>query len=296
MAAASPAMKRSPAEATREQRAVAAKRLKNWVPEVGPANPSHVDAFLLAKMQSQRVSLKTVLAIIQQQECSAERSSSQDTSFYLVPRSHFPNGPTTEVKMWMVTKDELDERFEVYDDGTDYDYMYVFSDACPREPLGKWANKLTFKLKMARSLRVPAAEAVAAVVDHIQEAASSSTAKAEGRAADKAASANDGGEPAPAQPPRSKKNLKRCLSTTSSDEEEKTFTEIITQCTEAAAAGRIYSTDHANCHTVHFWATSVARALPSHNGDKDSEDNSCHAAVRESFGKLLTKLLLNSES
>ena len=89
--------------------------------------------------------------------------------------------------------------------------------------------------------------------------------------------------------------MKLHLSTTSSDEEEKTFTEIIRQCTEAAAADRIYSTDHANCHTVHFWATSVARALPKHKGEQEEEDNSCHAAVRESFGKLLTKLLLNSK-
>jgi hypothetical protein len=212
-------------------------------------------------MQNQRVTLPTVLALIDQQECSAERSLSQDTKFWLVPRSHFPKGPTAEVKIWMVTKEELEKRFEVYDGGADYDNVYIFSDACPRQPLGIWANQLTFKLKMAKTFRAPAAAKAAAVQDQTKEAASSSTDK------DKAADANDGGETAPAEPPRSKRNLQRHLSATSSDDEEKTFTEIIRQCTEAAAAGRIYSTDQANCHTVHFWATSVASALPAREGE-----------------------------
>ena len=48
-------------------RAMAQKRLKTWVPEVNPDDHSHIDAYLLAKMQNkQRVSLQAVLAIIKQ--------------------------------------------------------------------------------------------------------------------------------------------------------------------------------------------------------------------------------------
>ena len=51
---------------------MAAKRLKRWVPQVDPGSQSHIDAFLLAKMHSQRVTLQAVLAILKEQECSTE--------------------------------------------------------------------------------------------------------------------------------------------------------------------------------------------------------------------------------
>ena len=77
----------------------------------------------------------------------------------------------------------------------------------------------------------------------------------------------------------------------SSDEEEQTLLEIIKQCTEAAAAGRIYSIDKTNTHTVHFWANAVASALQK----KTDIQEDAYSVVRQNFGKLLTKLLLNSE-
>ena len=67
--------------------------------------------------------------------------------------------------------------------------------------------------------------------------------------------------------------------------------EIIKQCTEAAAAGRIYSIDKTNTHTVHFWANAVASALQK----KTDIQEDAYTVVRQNFGKLLTKLLLNSE-
>jgi hypothetical protein len=40
------------------------KRLKTWIPEVNPDDHSHIDAYLLAKMQNkQRVSLQAVLSM-----------------------------------------------------------------------------------------------------------------------------------------------------------------------------------------------------------------------------------------
>ena len=70
---------------------MAAKRLKIWVPQVDPDDPSHVDAYLLAKMQQkQRVSLQAVLANIKQQEFAVERSSTSNASFWLAPTSNFP--------------------------------------------------------------------------------------------------------------------------------------------------------------------------------------------------------------
>ena len=39
-------------DATDADRAMAQKRLKTWVPDVNPDDHSHIDAYLLAKMQS----------------------------------------------------------------------------------------------------------------------------------------------------------------------------------------------------------------------------------------------------
>ena len=77
------------------------------------------------------------------------------------------------------------------------------------------------------------------------------------------------------------------------NEEDKTLTEIIKQCSQAATAGRNYSADKANTHTVHFWATPVALSLPQTHGAAPQDRWS---AVRENFGKLLTKLVLNSQA
>ena len=77
-------MKRSAPPATLEDRAMAAKRLQTWVPQVDPDDASHVDAYLLAKMQNkQRVSLQAVLANIKQQEHKVERSLSQGALFWV---------------------------------------------------------------------------------------------------------------------------------------------------------------------------------------------------------------------
>ena len=69
------------------------------------------------------------------------------------------------------------------------------------------------------------------------------------------------------------------------------MTEIIKQCSAAAAAGRIYSSDATNTHTLHFWANAVASALPKH---PERDTLNTFSSVKENFGKLLTKLLLNS--
>ena len=254
---------------------MAAKRLKTWIPQVNPDDPSHVDAYLLAKMQhKQRVSVQAVLANIKQQEYTMDRSFSHGTLFWAAPHSNFPKGLSTEQKSWLVTKEELEARYEFPDDGTDYDHVYIFTDGCPRAGLGKWVNQLKFNLKMGRTLR--------------GSGSSSLPLPAEAPAA---ASQNDGPEPQVPSPPRKRSRLRKHLSTTSSDEDDKTLSEIIKRCSEAAAAGRIYSSDTTNTHTLHFWANAVASALPKHHGT-DTMDS--FDAVRENFGKLLTKLLLNS--
>jgi hypothetical protein len=133
---------------------MAAKRLQTWVPQVDPDDASHVDAYLLAKMQNkQRVSLQAVLANIKQQEHKVERSLSQGALFWVAPHGNFPKGLSAEQKSWLVTKEELAARYELPDDGTDYDNVYVFSDACPRASLGKWVNQLKFSLKLGRTTR-----------------------------------------------------------------------------------------------------------------------------------------------
>ena len=62
-------------DATDADRAMAKKILKTWVPDVNPDDHSHIDAYLLAKMQSnkQRVSLQAVLQI--------QRSAAQEAAF-----------------------------------------------------------------------------------------------------------------------------------------------------------------------------------------------------------------------
>jgi len=74
---------------------MAAKRLKSWIPQVTPDDPSHIDAYLLAKMQNKRVSVSAVLAIIDQQDLSVERSQRQEARFYVAPRTKFPKGLST---------------------------------------------------------------------------------------------------------------------------------------------------------------------------------------------------------
>ena len=211
-----------------------------------------------------------------------ERSCSQDAVFYVVPRANFPKGLSAEQQKWLVTRQELEERYEVRDDDTDFDSVYVFMDAVPRASLGKWINQLKFSLKLGRITRAPRMSAM----DNKQTEEQS-----------RAASSNDGPEPEKAhatapEPPVKKRRLQKQLSATSSDEEEQTLLEIIKQCTEAAAAGRIYSIDKTNTHTVHFWANAVASALQKKT---DENQHDAYSVVRESFGKLITKLLLNSE-
>ena len=107
------------------------------------------------------------------------------------------------------------------------------------------------------------------------------------------ASSNDGHELDVAlQSPQKKPRLKKHVSTTYSDEEDKTLPEIIKQCSEAATAGRIYSIDKANTHTLHFWANAVTSALTKNSGEKQEDTFS---GVKENFGKLLTKLLLSCD-
>ena len=75
--------------------------------------------------------------------------------FFVAPRSNFPKGLSTEQQKWLVTKGELLARYEVHDDDTDFDNMFVFSDACPRATLGKFVHQLKFSLKLASTMRVP---------------------------------------------------------------------------------------------------------------------------------------------
>ena len=126
------------------ERAMAAKRLQSWIPRVNPDDPSHIDAYLLAKMQNQRVSVSAVLAIINQQDLSVERSQRQDARFYVAPRTKFTKGLSTVQQKRLVTKEELMAGYEVQDDDTDYDTVYVFSDGCPRAGLGRWVHQKIF--------------------------------------------------------------------------------------------------------------------------------------------------------
>jgi len=97
---------------------------------------------------------------------------------------------------------------------------------------------------------------------------------------------------APPAPPAKKRCLKKQVSDSSSEQEEKTLMEIVKQCTQAATAGRIYSTDKANAHTLHFWANAVASSLKQYSSGLHEM---AFTAVKENFGRLLTKLLLSSD-
>jgi len=207
-------------------------KLLTWVPQVDPESRAHVDAYLLAKMQHSRVTVQQVLHIIRAQELTVESSSSQTSTFYVVPRSNFPKSLSPEQQKWLVTKQELEARYEVHDDNTDYDQMYVFMDACCRAGLGKWINTLRFTAKMARKNRDVRIPVSTTVIDSNQTAA--------GVATSRASTANDGlGSSKPVESAGKKRRLQQHLSTTSSDEEEKTLTEILVRCDKAAEAGRI---------------------------------------------------------
>jgi len=147
-------------DATDADRAMAQEGLKTWVPDVNPDDHSHIDAYLLAKMQSKRVSLSNVLQILKQQTVSVEGSSSLEAVFYVVPRVNFPKGLSPEQQKWMVTRDEVAQRYEVRDDDTDYDSVYLFMDACPRATLGKWIHQLRFSLKLSRTSKIPRSAAI----------------------------------------------------------------------------------------------------------------------------------------
>jgi len=141
------------AASTADERALASKRLKQWVPKVNPDSHAHIDAYLLCRMKTNRVSLPAVLAAIKQQEHLVERSSSQDALFWVVPHTNFTNGLPTEAAKWLVTEAQLRERYELLDDGTDYDSVYIFSDACPRSLLGIFVHQLKFSIKLGRTTR-----------------------------------------------------------------------------------------------------------------------------------------------
>jgi len=179
---------------TDAERAMAQRRLKTWIPQVDPANRARVDAYLLAKMKNARVSVQQVLQIIQEQELSVSSSQSQESRFYVVARTNFPKGLTLEQQKWLVTKQELESRYELRDDNTDYEQMYVFHDACPRAGLGKWANTLRLSLKMSRTSREP------------RPAASSHSLTAAGEANRASSTENDGAESSEPVPPADKKN------------------------------------------------------------------------------------------
>ena len=77
-----------------------------------------------------------------------------------MPRINFPKGLSAEQQKWVVTRDELAERYKARDDDTDYDSVYLFMDACPRAGLGKWIHQLRFSLKMSRISRMSANAAI----------------------------------------------------------------------------------------------------------------------------------------
>jgi hypothetical protein len=182
----------------------------------------------------QRVSLQAVLALINQQDLSVERSSSQEARFYVVPRTNFTKGLSTVQQKWLLTSEELMARYEVQDDDADYDTVDVFSDGCPRDALCKWIHQINFCLKLGRTSR---AQRTAALPDNI-EGASRSVSSNDAHVVD-----------AGLETPEKKRCLKKLISSTSSDEENKTLSEIVQKCSEAAAAGRIYSIDKTNSHT-----------------------------------------------
>ena len=139
-----------------DDRKMAAKSLKRWIPRVDPDDRSHIDAFLVAKMQNKkRVHLNDVLSILKSLQLMVERSCSQDAVFYVVPRTNFPKGLSAEHQKWLVTRNELEERYEVLDDDTDFDSVYVFMDGVSRASLGKWINQMRFGLKLGRISRAP---------------------------------------------------------------------------------------------------------------------------------------------
>ena len=79
-------------DATDADRAMAQKRLKTWVPDVNPDDHSHIDAYLLAKMQSKRVSLNNVLQILKQQTVSVEEFITRGSLSRGAP-CELPQGP-----------------------------------------------------------------------------------------------------------------------------------------------------------------------------------------------------------
>jgi hypothetical protein len=111
-------------------------------------------------MRRKRVSVNNVLQILKQQTVSVERSSSQEAVFYVVPRANFPKGLSPEQQKWMVTGEEVAQRYEMRDDDTDYDNVYLFMDACPRASLGKWIHQLRFSLKLSRTSTSPRSAAI----------------------------------------------------------------------------------------------------------------------------------------
>ena len=219
---------------------MATKRLKQWVPQVSPDSPAHIDAYLLCRCRSERVRLASVLAAIKEQENIMERRASQDAVFWVVPKSASVRGLPHDVTQWLVTQDELRERYELPDDGADYSSVYCFSDACPRVALGKWVNQLKFSLKVGRSTRgkaeveepTPAAMAPSEndAGGNAQQAPPLSSAAA-------SSSAMDAGEVPVGKTPRADRRAwVKQVSGTSSDEDERTLEVIVRQC---ESAGRI---------------------------------------------------------
>ena len=82
-----------------------------------------------------------------------------------------------------------------------------------------------------------------------------------------------------------------CLGREDAEEETSTLEVLVTQCKQAAAAGRFFSSDKAKPNSVHVWSSCVSTSLPAKAGDEETGQSNS-SIVKKYFGIRLTKLLL----
>ena len=288
-------------EGTQTSREVAAVRLKAWSPELDSRNPAHVDAYILARQNNERVRKERVLEILASQEDSVTRATSQDALFLVVVKTNLPSTLPKHLAEWVVSVEDLQSRFEVRDCDTDWDSVHIFDAGASkfRTELGKFVTELRFSLKSSRRSSAktggPTPELEGDRGAPPGGDTGAPTADLDGSGG--ANLASDGTAPsqkrplegeAPSAQARRRKLVER-LSESSNDSGESTFAALLTQCEAAAKAGRFCGSDPNSATTVHFWAKSVADALRQRNALPDDQDE--HLLVREAFPKLLTKIL-----
>ena len=76
----------------------AAKLEKLQDPRLDKNNPDHIDAWLVCRAKNQRVNANQVVSVLAQKKHMLSKAAQFRTTFIVVPKTQFPNGPPDKIK------------------------------------------------------------------------------------------------------------------------------------------------------------------------------------------------------